>query len=414
MAILLKNRNYRLHFSAAAISNLGDGVSALAFPWLATLITRDPLLISLVAFAGFLPWLLLAIPAGVITDRADRRRLMVQADVIRFALTAVIVALAFAVPPDPLPGAQALPYIAAIAALAFLLGTAEVLRDNAAQTVLPAIVAKAELESANGQLWSIENIMGKFIGPPLAGVLIAFAVPAPFVLDAASFALAAALVWCIAIPKRSLPARRSFLVEARQGIAWIGAHRQVLQLALMLGAINFCSMMFMTMLVLYSQEVLGLSAAAYGVLLTAGAAGGVIAGLVWPKLTERLGAQNGLMLALALMPIPPLMIVLTASPWMAGAALFLETVVAVLWNVITVSYRQRLIPDALLGRVNSIYRFFGWGAIPFGALAGGVLVSVFAPSLGRLDALEVPFWAASLGFGLVFLYGLARLRIGRA
>ncbi|MFT4620375.1 MAG: MFS family permease [Sulfitobacter sp.] len=413
MAMLLKNRNYRMHFSAAAISNLGDGVSALAFPWLATLITRDPLLISLVAFAAYLPWLLLAIPAGVLTDRTDRRRLMVQADVIRFALTTVIVALAFAAPQDPLPMRQAVPYIAAIAALAFLLGTAEVLRDNAAQTVLPALVDKSDLEAANGQLWSIENIMGKFIGPPLAGLLIAFAVPAPFVLDAASFALAAALVWCVAIPARVLPSKRSFLAEARQGLAWMGAHRQVLQLALMLGAINFCSMMFMTMLVLYSQEVLGLSAAAYGILLTAGAAGGVIAGIVWPRLTGRLGAQNGLMLALALMPIPPLLIVLTGSPWMAGAALFLETVIAVLWNVITVSYRQRLIPDELLGRVNSIYRFFGWGAIPFGALAGGVLVASFQPSLGRLEALEIPFWAASAGFTLVFIYGAARLRIGR-
>ncbi len=91
MAILLRNRNYRLVFSAAAISNLGDGVSALAFPWLATLVTRDPMLIALVAFATRLPWLLFALPAGVLTDRADRRQLMVRADLFRLILTAGVI-----------------------------------------------------------------------------------------------------------------------------------------------------------------------------------------------------------------------------------------------------------------------------------------------------------------------------------
>src|SRR3546814_17551884 len=74
MTLLVSNRSYRLLFSASAIPNLGDGVSALAFPWLATLITRDPALIALVAFATRLPWLLFAIPAGVLVDRRDRRR----------------------------------------------------------------------------------------------------------------------------------------------------------------------------------------------------------------------------------------------------------------------------------------------------------------------------------------------------
>ena len=75
------------------------------------------------------------------------------------------------------------------------------------------------------------------------------------------------------------------------------------------------------------------------------------------------------------------------------------------------SYRQRLIPDDLLGRVNSIYRFFGWGAMPFGALAGGALVAFTEPTLGRLEALHVPFFAATAGFAVLFAYGLSRLRV---
>ena len=130
MALLATNRSYRLLFSASAVSNLGDGISALAFPWLATLITRDPLLISLVAVAQRLPWLLFAIPAGVITDRMDRRVLMVRADMTRMGLTCGVIALILSLPPLPLEAAG--PAIAGLCALSFLLGMAEVLRDPAA------------------------------------------------------------------------------------------------------------------------------------------------------------------------------------------------------------------------------------------------------------------------------------------
>ena len=151
MALLATNRSYRLLFSASAVSNLGDGISALAFPWLATLLTRDPVLVAWVAFAQRLPWFLFSLPAGVITDRYDRRLLMVRADMFRFLVTCGVIALIFSLPAVPLVD-TAQPYILALSGLAMLLGTAEVIRDNAAQTVLPSIVAKTDLETANGQI----------------------------------------------------------------------------------------------------------------------------------------------------------------------------------------------------------------------------------------------------------------------
>ena len=155
-------------------------------PWLATLITRDPMLIATVAFATGLPWFLCAIPAGVITDRYDRQNFMVGADIFRMILTLGLLTCAVMLP-RPAPPEAAFAAIVMVSGLAFLFGVAEVLRDNAAQTVLPSIVPSAALERANGQLWSFEQIMGAFIGPPLAGILIAFSVPAPFGLDAVSF-----------------------------------------------------------------------------------------------------------------------------------------------------------------------------------------------------------------------------------
>lgn len=409
MTYIWSLRNYRLLFSASAISNLGDGVSALAFPWLATLITRDPVLISLVAFATRLPWLLFSIPAGVWTDRADRRRLMVQADVLRMVLTCGVIGIILLAP--DFPPAQAHLYILAISALAFLLGSAEVVRDNAAQTVLPAVVPKDRLEQANGQIWSIEQVMGSFVGPPLAGVLIAFAVPAPFVLDAITFAGAAALVWCMAIAPRITPARRSVWEEAREGIAWLRGHRTVLQLAILLGLMNALSLMTVTVLILFSQEILGLNAAQHGLLLTAGAAGGVAGGLICPRIAARWGQRQSLMIALPVFALSFVVIGLASSPWIVALALFTEMFAALLWNVVTVSYRQRLIPDDLLGRVNSLYRFFGWGMMPFGALLGGWIVAAAAPDLGRDVALRLPYLLAAMGMGAIWLYSIRALRL---
>lgn len=413
--LLAKNRNYRLVFSAATISNLGDGVSALALPWLATLLTRDAMLVAVVAAAQRSPWFLLSLPAGVWTDRMDRRLLMVRADLVRLLLTLMVVALVLAAPALPLPdgagpdGAGMGP-ILALSVLAFLLGSAEVLRDNAAQTILPSVVAKADLETANGQMWSAEQVMGEFIGPPLAGVLIAMGIAVPFGFDAASFAIAALLIWCVVLPPRAPQTPAPFKAALLEGIAWMRANPVILQLALMLGAVNASHMAGLTVLVLYAQEVLGLTAVGTGFLMTAGAVGGVLGGLLAPQICARLGLRGSMIFGLIAFCVNYILFVITGSALVAGLALAIGGFGSMVWNVATVSFRQRIIPDAILGRVNSIYRFFGWGAMPLGALAGGALVTLAQTDWGREAALRLPFAVATLGTLLVLAYALTRLR----
>lgn len=410
-ALIRENRNFRLLISGAGLSNLSDGIGALAFPWLATLITTDPRALAVVAFATRLPWFLWALPVGVWTDRADRQKIMFRADLASMALSLAVVALIIAGPTEASPE-QVIWMIGGLAGLAFLMGTAEVFRDNAAQTALPSVVAKDRLEEANGQIWSVEQVMGQFVGPPLAGILIALTVPAPFLFEAMGFALAAFAVWAIAFPPRGLrPARDGFWKEMRAGWDWIREHRVILQLALILGGLNAAHMAGFTILVLYSQEILGLGAIGHGMLLTAGAAGGIAGGLLCPWIAGRLGSSRSLWVALALMPLPYLGLYFASSVWIAASLLLLETFVAVLWNVVTVSYRQRVIPDALLGRVNSIYRFFGWGMMPIGALAGGWIMAMAEPTMGREGALRLVFILCAASFTALFLYGLARLRL---
>ena len=135
--------------------------------------------------------------------------------------------------------------------------------------------------------------------------------------------------------------------------------------------------------------------------------------MLCPRIVKRIGPRQSLFIALAVFALHYIVIAATSNAWIVGAALFVEMFAAVLWNVVTVSYRQRLIPDDLLGRVNSIYRFFGWGMMPIGALLGGWVVTFAEPSLGRFDALRAVFYLAAAGSALMFLYGATRLRLSQ-
>lgn len=146
-------------------------------------------------------------------------------------------------------------------------------------------------------------------------------------------------------------------------------------------------------------------------MMAAGALGGVVGGLISPAIAARLGRRVSLLAAIVVSTIHFLLIALTASALIVALALFLEMLAALLWNVVTVSYRQRLIPDDLLGRVNSIYRFFGWGTMPLGALVGGWLVAWGEPDLGRDFALRLPYVIGGAITGMMFVYGLFRLRV---
>jgi MFS family permease len=401
-SLIARNRNFRLLFSAGALTNLGDGVILLALPWLATLMTKDPLAIGAVAAAGRFPWLLFAIPAGVIIDRTDQRKLIARADLIRAAIVGAILLLAVNAPVE---GA-----VWVLAGLAFLLGSAEVLRDNAAQTILPSIVDPDDLEAANGQLWSVEQLTGQFIGPPLAGILIVAGIGIPFGLDLALLVLAAGLVWLISLQPQ-IRATAGFREALLQGIAFMRGDRLLLRLAIVLGFANFIATATLTVQVLFVQDVLGLSAFAYGTILSVAALGAIAGSLLAPRITKAIGNQISLFLCIAAWAVGYSVIGLTNSGVVMGISLFFVMAAAMVWNVITVSWRQRRIPTELLGRVNSIYRFFGWGSMPLGALAGGAVVALLQDGLGRELAIRAPFLAAGVCCALLLIYAIFRLRL---
>ncbi|MFS4583590.1 MFS transporter [Phaeobacter sp. C3_T13_0] len=400
--LLIRNRNYRLLFTAGALTNLGDGFILLALPWLATLMTRDPAAIAAIAAVGRLPWLFFALPAGVIADMADRRKLIARADLLRAVIVLAILMLALS---EPAAGT-----IWALAGLAFVLGSAEVIRDNAAQTILPDIVATSDLETANGQMWTAEQLTGQFIGPPLAGLLIATGIAIPFGLDIIVLVLAAGFVWLISLAPRA-PVQQSFGKALMQGIAFMRSDRLLLRLAVVLGIANFLATATIAVQVLFAQDVLGLSSTEYGFVLSIAALGAVTGSLIAPWLSRLIGVQLCLYLSIAGWAVGYASIGISSSGVVMALAMFGVMTSAMVWNVITVSWRQRRIPSELLGRVNSIYRCFGWGSMPLGALAGGGAVALLEHDLGRDLALRAPFMMSATCCVLLLIYAAFRLRL---
>lgn len=403
--LLSSNRNFRLLFTSAVATNLGDGLLAVAVPWLATLLTKDPLLIGLVAAARHLPWALFALPVGVLTDRHDHRRLILVADAARLGLASALCLLALVATPGTLP-------VLAMAGLAFLLGAAEVLRDNTAQTFLPDVVEKQQLERANGALWATERLAGQILGPPLAGFLIGLSVALPFGAQTLLLLAALGLIGAMRLAPRPAPARhKPVLAAIREGLVWLWHNPTLRRLALVSGAFNFVGYGFFAVFVLYAQQVLGLDVVGYGLFLTLVACGGLAGSILGPWVVGRLGPTASLLLGIGMFSASSAALALHAPFWVIAALMVADGFCGMLWDITVVSYRQRHIPPPLLGRVNSAYRFIGTGPAALGAFAFGALVSWAQTPQDPLTGLLLPYAVASAVTAALGVYAAFRLRL---
>jgi hypothetical protein len=315
-----------------------------------------------------------------------------------------------------------------------------VLRDNAAQTFLPAIVEPDGLEKANGNLWGAEMVANSFVGPPIGSLLLGIGFALPFFIDAGTFAVAAALVFFIAgeFKSRSRTAAQqssgngkvNWKAEIGEGFSWLWHHPVLRPMAIILGLLNGLGMMTFSTFILFAQENLDLStglltgalqpvaeffgvnsvaAFIFSLLMMAGAIGGVAGSILAARISKRLGSGTSLYVSIAVWTVTSLVIGSATRWWWVAAWFAFNTIFMILWNVITVSYRQTIIPDALLGRVNSVYRFFGWGMMPIGSLLGGIVVTVAGIWVDRSMALRFPYFVAVAVYVGIFFYALPRL-----
>ena len=356
---------------ATGISNVGDGVRATALPLLATELTDDPRLIAGVTVAERLPWLLLILPGGVWADRHDRRRLRVRLDIVRAVVMAVLAMLVFTDRAS----------IAAVFAVAALLASAESIVDSSSMAMVPALVDERQLERAGGLMWSTEMVAGSVIGPPLGGLLFAGALAIPFGFDALTFLAAAAVAATISgsfvADAPASEVRRSFVREIGTGFAWLWRRPLLRNLALISTLLGFVTTMHAAVFVVFARDELGLGPVGFGVLLVPGAVGGVVGSLLASRL-KRWPLSTVLSAAVALGGLAVFLVASTRVAMVVGLLTAVDTAAVLVWNVLTVALRQRLIPDHLLGRVSASYRFVVYAAMPAGALLGGLLASALS------------------------------------
>jgi MFS family permease len=379
---------YRKLWTASTISNLGDGVTLVAGPLLAASLTRDPILVAGLTFAQTVPWLLFPLISGALVDRLDRRRVMGYADAARTTLIGAIGVAA-------LVGWASMPLLFVVF---FLMGTLETLFDNASQAIIPALVSRERLERANSRLYAAEIVSNELAGPPLGGLLFGLAVAAPFLLDAGTYAAAAALILSLQgefRPKRPEDAPPTTLVdEIGEGLRWLWNHGLIRTLAIMLGVFNMTLAATNAILVLFALDVLSLGSFGYGALVTSTAVGGLIGSFTADKIVAWLGSGRALQASVLLSALVLSVVAFSENAVVVWAVFLVVGINVVVWNVITVSFRQAEVPEEIFGRVNSVYRLLGWGGLSIGALLGGFLARSFG--------LSAPFWFAAFVLAVMF------------
>jgi MFS family permease len=361
-------------WSASIASNLADGILKTAAPLLAATLTQDPFLISLMAALVMLPWLLFAMPVGVLVDRVDRRLALAIANSSRFLIAA---ALAFAVATESIT-------IWGLFVAAFLIGIAEVVYDTTTQSMIPQIVSKPKMDRANSKIQSAEILVSQFVGAPASGVLYALAIVVPFIANAAGLLVAVLLV--LMIPKSfsssaqaeqtSSEDEKNFWKELKFGVRYLLDSHPLRNLLIQTTVVAFAYALSQATIVLYLLEVQQVPVAAFGFVMTSFGIGALVGSLFAPKLASKFGL--GLVLATVNLASGLLMAALFLAPtiWVAVPIFVLVGLTSGTWNVLLMSLYHRLIPNQLFGRIHGARRTMVWGMMPIGSLVGGVIASV--------------------------------------
>ncbi|SDJ44060.1 Predicted arabinose efflux permease, MFS family [Actinokineospora alba] len=391
----VKDRRLRWLLGSSALSNLGDGIGKVAFPLLAASITRDPILIAGLSATAFLPWLLFATVSGALVDRVDRRRAMLIANLSRAVIVGGLGLLVLA---DATT-------IWLLYVMALLLGAVETVADNAAQALVPAVVPRDQLESANGKLQSVEIVGQTFLGGPLGSLTFAVFAAMPFLLNSAGFAIAAVLL--IGINGRFRPVvtgpTQSLRVQLGEGVRWLRGNALMVRLAVFAATMALATELAQALLVLYALQDIHLSEATFGVFALVGGAGGIIGAFTAPRLTRALSRRTVLVGSIVCCGLAFTAMSVSKDPVTASLLFGGFAAAVVVVNVILGSLRHALVPDHLFGRVLGVWRTAVWGAIPVGALLGGLLATwlgtraVFAISGVLQLALAAAVWFALAG-----------------
>jgi len=383
--------DFRWLLASSWVSNLGDGLALAAGPLLIASQTDQEFLVALAALLQWAPPLLFGLYAGALTDRLDRRLIVVTVDLVRCG---VLVVLASAVATGHVS-------VGLVLTSLFLLGTAEIFADNASSTLLPMVVARADLAVGNARLQTGFITVNQLVGPPVGAALFAAGMAWPFAMQAVLVLLGAVLVSRLTVGRGVAAARVSGRVCADivEGFRWVRHHAAVRTLVLTIFTFNITFGAAWSVLVLYASERLGLGAVGFGLLTTIAAVGGLVATLGYGWITRRISLGNLMRVGLIIETLTHLALAITTVPWVAMVIFFVFGAHAFVWGTTAVTVRQRAVPTVLQGRVGSVYTVGIYGGLVVGAGLGGVLAQAYG--------VTAPFWFAFAGSALfvVLIWG---------
>lgn len=389
-------------WAASTTSALGSGLATIAVPLLIASRTSNPLTVSGAFGVAWLPWLLFALPGGVLVDRVDRRRLMMVIDWVRVV---AMCALGTAI----VSGHASIAFLYSIL---FVVNTGEVVFRSASQAMIPSIVPRARLERANGWLVGGTTLMQGMIAGPLGGFLFVVAASVPFFVNAGTYAASAVLIGLVAGVYRISPRAnkgielgevrrpRSIRADVAEGFHWLVQQRLLRTMAALIGLLNLTLTAATAVLVLLAKERLQLGSVGYGLLFTCMAVGGIVGSVAGDQLIRLVTATWTIRIGLLIEAGMHLTLATSRSPYLVGFALFAFGVHGALWGIVASSLRQRLTPPEMLGRVGSTTLFIAAGGNCVGAVLGGVVAAKFG--------LTAPYW---VGFVVAIIVSAATWRV---
>ena len=411
---LWRDREFGKLWAGETVSLFGTQITLLALPLAAVLLGASAFEMGMLRAAHWLPFLLIALPAGLWVERRRRLPVLVLSSVAQAVLLSLVPLLAVA-------GVLGVGHLVAVA---LAMGSCALFFELAYQSYLPRLVGREDLVEANGKLMASRSV-SEVGGPGLGGALVgALSAPVAVAFDALSFLFSAAAMWLIRRPEQA-PTRPGADERAEEecgetmgtigrelleGFRATFGNRYLLAFAGEAATYNVFWNAMEAILLLWAVRELGLSAGKLGLLLAFGSCGALLGALLTGRAARRFGAgktmigsamvsnAGTLMLPLA----PPLLVAVFGGAWLApvalGAALFLRGVGMTGCNVQVYATRQAITPDHLMGRVNAVYSLLSRGFVPVGALLGGALGEV----IGLRPALVVA--ASGLFFSWAWLF----------
>jgi MFS family permease len=363
--------NFATLWAGQTVSLTGSQITLVGLPLTAVLVLdADAAQVGLVSAALWLPFLLFALFVGALADRVRRLPLLVAADAGRAVVMGAIVALALA-------GLLRMP---TLVALVFVFGTLTVIFEVSYYSLIPSVVPRDHLITANSRLQASASL-AEVAGPSAGGLLVAaLTAPVALVADAASFVVSAVSLAFIRVSEHP-PSRADVpggvLARIREGVGFIHRDRHLRALLVSSTLSNLFDEWLTVLFTVYAITVLGLGPAGLGLVLSVGAVGALAGSLVTGRLNRRLGVGPAYIWTFAAGSVGLLTLPLSvpgspATLPMLAVAYALNGFGLAVTNVATISIRQAVTPDRLLGRMNASYRFVSYGAIPVGALAGGL------------------------------------------